>query len=100
MNETRMNCSMEPIAREEVIARYLSRSLDNGAVEEFEAHYIGCDECFDELRVSERLASELRSSNLTWKRANGVSVLEFKAAAELTHSAHELDQLRREVLEQ
>ena len=49
-----MNCRMEPIAREQVIAKYLSRSLDSEAVEEFEGHYLGCDECFDELRVSER----------------------------------------------
>jgi anti-anti-sigma factor len=91
---------MEPIQREEIIAKYLSRSLDVDAVEEFEGHYLGCDECFDELRVSEKLAVDLSVSNLTWKQKNGVSVLQFKANAELTHSAKELDQLRREVLEQ
>jgi len=95
-----MDCSIEPIAREQVIARYLSRSLDTDAVEEFEAHYLGCDECFDELRVSERLAADLRASNLAWKNSDGVSVLGFRAAAQLTHSARELDELRREVLEQ
>jgi anti-anti-sigma factor len=95
-----MNCGMEPIHREQVIAKYLSRSLDSEAVEEFEGHYLGCDECFDELRVSERLAADLRSSNLSWKQSGGVSVLGFRASAELTHSAHELEDLRREVLEQ
>jgi anti-sigma B factor antagonist len=95
-----MVCKKEPIAREQVIARYLSRTLDSEAVEEFEGHYLGCDECFDELQVSERLAADLRASNLAWKRTEGVSVLRFKASAELTHSARELDQLRREVLEQ
>src|ERR1700685_4478123 len=95
-----MNCSMEPIAREQVIAKYLSRSLDEEAVEEFEGHYLGCDECFDELKVSEWLAADLRASNLAWKHTEGVSVLGFKANAELTHSAQELDELRREVLEQ
>jgi len=43
-----MNCKMEPIQREQIIAKYLSRSLDSDAVEEFEGHYLGCDECFDE----------------------------------------------------
>jgi anti-anti-sigma factor len=95
-----MTCKKEPIEREEVIAKYLSRTLDEEAVEEFEGHYLGCDECFDELRVSERLASDLRASNLSWKQSGGVSVLQFKANAELTHSALELDELRREVLEQ
>jgi anti-sigma B factor antagonist len=95
-----MNCGMEPIQREQIIAKYLSRSLDADAVEEFEGHYLGCDECFDELRVSELLAAELRASNLAWRHSQGVSVLQFRKHAELTHSAKELDELRREVLEQ
>lgn len=95
-----MVCKREPIEREQVIAKYLSRSLDAEAVEEFEGHYLGCDECFDELQVSERLAADLRASNLAWNRTEGVSVLRFKTKAELTHSAQELDELRREVLEQ
>jgi anti-anti-sigma factor len=95
-----MDCKKEPIEREQVIARYISRSLDTEGVEEFEAHYLGCDECFDEIRISERLAADLRSSNLTWKQESGVSVLRFKANAQLTAAAHELDELRKEVLEQ
>jgi anti-sigma B factor antagonist len=95
-----MNCGMEPIQREQIIAKYLSRSLDADAVEEFEGHYLGCDECFDELRVSELLAAELRASNLAWRHSEGVSVLQFRKHAQLTHSAKELDELRREVLEQ
>ena len=95
-----MNCGMEPIQREQVIAKYLSRALDAEAVEEFEGHYLGCDECFDELRVSERMAADLRHSGLAWKNANGISVLHFRKNAELTHSAKELEELRREVLEQ
>lgn len=95
-----MVCKKEPIEREEVIARYLSRSLDSEAVEEFEGHYLGCDECFDELQVSERLASDLRASNLAWNQTGGIAVLRFRNEAELTHSARELDDLRREVLEQ
>ena len=95
-----MVCKKEPIEREQVIAKYLSRSLDADAVEEFEGHYLGCDECFDELRISERLAADLRASNFAWNQTDGVSVLRFKANAELTHSAQELDELRREVLEQ
>jgi anti-anti-sigma factor len=95
-----MNCKMEPIQREQIIAKYLSRSLASDGVEEFEGHYLGCDECFDELRVSESLAADLRSSNLAWKNTGGVSVLHFRNSAELTHAANTLDELRREVLEQ
>jgi anti-sigma B factor antagonist len=95
-----MACKKEPLEREQVIARYLARSLDSEAVEEFEGHYLGCDECFDEMRVSDRLATDLRATNLAWNQTGGVSVLRFKANAELTHSAHELEELRKEVLEQ
>lgn len=95
-----MNCRMEPIQREQVIAKYLSRALDADAVEEFEGHYLGCDECFDELRLSERMAADLRQTNLTWRRSGNVSVLQFSRSAELTRSADELAELRREVLEQ
>src|ERR1700744_4705345 len=85
-----MNCRTEPLRREEIIARYLARSLDADAVEEFEGHYLGCDECFDELRVTERLVSDLRSSNIAWKQNSGVSILQFRTNAELTQSAREL----------
>ena len=101
-----MNCRMEPIQREQIIAKYLSRSLDSDAVEEFEGHYLGCDECFDELRVSELLAADLRDSpgrsqsNMAWRSTEGVAVLQFRNASELTHAANTLDDLRREVLEQ
>jgi len=95
-----MVCKKEPIEREQVIARYVSRALDSEAVEEFEGHYLGCDECFEEMRVSELIAADLRKSTLAWKQSGGVSVLRFKTDAELTHSAHELEHLRREVLEQ
>jgi anti-anti-sigma factor len=95
-----MVCKKEPIEREQVIAKYLSRSLGSEAVEEFEGHYLGCDECFEELRLSERMANDLKASNLAWNQTDGVSVLRFKANAELTHSATELDELRKEVFEQ
>jgi anti-sigma B factor antagonist len=95
-----MICGKEPMHREQTIARYLARSLDAEAVEEFEGHYLGCDECFHELRVSEHLVQHLRKSNLSWKQNGGVSVLQFRTNAELTQSAGDLEQLRREVLEQ
>ena len=95
-----MICTMEPFQREQIIAKYLSRALDTDSVEEFEGHYLGCDECFDELQLSERMADDLRASNLTWQQTGGVSVLQFRKNAQLTHSAGELDELRKEVLEQ
>ena len=95
-----MICTMEPFQREQIIAKYLSRALDTEAVEEFEGHYLGCDECFDELQLSERMADDLRATSMSWQQNGGVAVLQFRQNAQLTHSAQELDELRREVLEQ
>jgi anti-anti-sigma factor len=95
-----MICTMEPLQREQIIAKYLSRSLDTEGVEDFEGHYLGCDECFDELQLSDRMAADLRTSGLSRQSTGGVSVLKFRASVQLTHSAHELEELRREVLEQ
>ena len=98
--QTSMNCGMEPIRREQTIAKYLARTLGPDAVEEFEAHYLACDECFDELRVSDSLAAGLRASYLAWTKSDGVAVVAFRAPAQLTHAARELEELRRSVLEQ
>lgn len=95
-----MICTMEPFQREQIIAKYLSRALDTEAVEEFEGHYLGCDECFDELQLSEKMAEDLRASTLSRQQTGGISVLQFRQDTHLTHSAQELDELRREVLEQ
>ena len=42
----------DPIRREEVIRSYLRRTLDPATAEAFESHYLSCDDCFEELRVS------------------------------------------------
>jgi len=99
MNE-RVVCGSDLFEREVVIAKYLSRTLDSEAVEEFEAHYLVCDECFDELRVSESMAVGLRASSLVWGQTGDVSVLRFRSDVELTCSAQELEELRRGILEQ
>lgn len=98
--EDELVCGKDPIEREEVIARYLARTLDSEAAEEFEAHYFLCDECFEELRISESLVVGLKASSLVWHQTGGVSVLQFETDVELTCSTQELDELRRGILEQ
>ena len=53
-----MICTMEPFQREQIIAKYLSRALDTEAVEEFEGHYLGCDECFEKYYRSSQFLAE------------------------------------------
>ena len=74
-----MNCAMEPIQREQTIAKYLSRSLDSEAVEEFEGHYLGCDELASRSFESAKLwLAHLRQSDLSHGASHGgISVLQI-----------------------
>lgn len=68
--EERSVCRKDLVEREETIAKYLSRTLDSKAVEEFEAHYLVCDKCFHELQISEILAVGLQVSSPGWCRTS------------------------------
>src|SRR5215467_5874921 len=46
------------------------------------------------------MVSDLEASNITWNQTDAASIFRYKAITELTHSAHELDELRKEVFEQ
>jgi anti-sigma B factor antagonist len=72
-----MDLHRDPIARESVIRAYLGRSLDQDQTEQFEAHYMACDECFEELRGTELLIRGLAQPVIARRVVNGVSVLQF-----------------------
>jgi anti-sigma B factor antagonist len=90
----------DAIGRQEVIAGYLLRHLTPADADEFEAHYLGCDECFQELRATELLSDALRRSKLYRRELEGVSVFAFHGSAELTSGSHDLEELTGNVLEQ
>jgi anti-sigma B factor antagonist len=90
----------DPLIREQWIRAYLLRRLDEAAVEEFEQHYLGCDECFQELRVTRLLMGSLAQSNIGWRRLQDVVVLEFSHPVRLVRQGEELRQLVQGVLEQ
>ena len=83
------------IAREELIRDYLRRKLDADTAEAFESHYLSCDECFEELRVSSLLMAGLNQSRIELRRVDDVLVLQFAGPAELTRQSFELDELQR-----
>src|SRR5215472_4039593 len=87
----------DPIVREETIARYLSRTLDDAAREAFENHYLDCEDCFEELRAAEMLIASLGSASIERTRADDITVLRFTAPAELTATSTELNTLYRTV---
>lgn len=83
----------DPIVREQTIASYLARKLDDAAREAFESHYLDCQDCFEELRAAELLIASLGPASIERTRADDVTVLRFTAPAELTASSMELSTL-------
>ena len=83
----------DPLAREELIVSYLARRLDEATSDAFEAHYLQCDECFEELRAGELIRRTLLQSGLAARKEAGVLVLGFHAPTELTRPSPASHQL-------
>jgi anti-sigma B factor antagonist len=81
--------------REELIRNYLSKSLDAHMAEEFEGHYLGCEECFEELSVSRTLMAALRQARVERHHVKDVVILRFVGNAELTRLSFDSEELRR-----
>lgn len=90
----------DPVVREERIRDYVLKHLDAAAVEEFENHYLACDECFEELLTTRLLMSSLAQSTVGRRRLQDIVVLEFSHPAQLVRQAQELRQLLAGVTEQ
>ena len=83
----------DPVIREEVIRKYLHRRLTPELAEQFENHYLVCDECFEETRATELLMRGLGESILESKRVNDVTVFRFVENAQFLASSLELNEL-------
>ena len=90
-----MQFHRDPLFREELIRDYLLKRLDAETAESFESHYLVCEECFEQLRVGEMLASGLGRSKLEVRRVEDVVVLRFAEPAQLTRQSFELEELTR-----
>ena len=90
----------DPLIREQLIRNYLLKRLDAGSAESFESHYLGCEECFEELRTTQLLIAGLSQSTLDARRLKDVLVLEFTNPAQLIRQSRELTELSKEVLQQ
>jgi anti-sigma B factor antagonist len=78
---------------EEIVRDYLFQRLDPETTETFEGHYVGCDECFEQLRASQLLIACLDCSMVARRQAGAVAVLRFTGPAQLTRQSQELAQL-------
>ena len=83
----------DPIDREQLIVQYLARKLDPVQTVAFEAHYLMCDDCFEEIRASELLIGALGQSGLRRAQDRDVTVLRFSGPAELTCTSLDLKAL-------
>src|SRR4051812_23593651 len=97
---TEMEVHQNPLRRELLMARYLRRRAGPEVVEEFESHYLECDECFEELLASELLLAAISLPAVQRRDVNGVVVLDFPAPALLTAGSRDAEELSRCVLQQ
>jgi anti-sigma B factor antagonist len=94
-----MNFHDDELARELLIADYLLRRLDARSADQFEAHYLGCDECFEEIGASELFLAALSQPTLQRRQIGTVIMLDFALPAQITAGSPEFDELSRSVLQ-
>jgi anti-sigma B factor antagonist len=92
----------DPVLREEVIVRYLERGLTPGLAEEWENHYLGCADCFEEMQATQMLIRglglregqrSLSGGKIERKRVNDVTVVKFAPGTQLLAASLELAEL-------
>jgi len=88
-----MNFHEDPVYREEFITAYLRRRLSADLAEQWESHYLGCDDCFEEIRATELLIHGLGEPLVERRRVNDVTVVRFAQNAQLLASSLELAEL-------
>lgn len=83
----------DPIYREEIILRYLRRTLPEQLASEFENHYLACDECFEEIGATRLLMEDLSRPAVASERVGDVALFRFPQRAQLLRSSLELEAL-------
>jgi anti-anti-sigma factor len=81
------------VLREDLFRRYLERRLSADLRDQFESHYLGCDECYEELRATELLMRGLDDRILVRRRVRDVTILRFVENTELLAYSLELNEL-------
>jgi anti-sigma B factor antagonist len=87
----------DPIVREQLISRYLRHDVTAELADEWESHYLGCQDCFEEIRATELLIRGLGAPIVQRKRVNDVTVLQFASGTQLLAESLELSELSKAV---
>jgi len=88
-----MNFHEDAILREGLINGYLGHRLSAAQAEQWESHYLACQDCFEEIRATELLIRALGEPMVESKRVNDVTVVRFAQGAQLLASSLELAEL-------
>ena len=89
----------DPLTREELVVKYLARQLDYAAAAAFEAHYLECTACFEELKISDMIRRGLAESAVAVRREGDVLVLGFSGPTQLTRPSPASRQLLEGILQ-
>jgi anti-sigma B factor antagonist len=92
-----MEFHVDPVLREQLIVRYLQRHLSAELGDEWESHYLACQDCFEEIRAAELLIRGLGEPIVERKRVNDVTVLKFSQGTQLLAESLELTELSKAV---
>jgi anti-sigma B factor antagonist len=92
-----MEFHVDPVLREQLIVRYLQRRLSAELVDEWESHYLACQDCFEEIRATELLIRGLGEPTVERRRVNDVTVLKFSQGTQLLAESLELTELSKAV---
>jgi anti-sigma B factor antagonist len=92
-----MEFHVDSVLREQLVVRYLQRRLSAELVDEWESHYLACQDCFEEIRATELLIRGLGEPTVERKRVNDVTVLKFSQGTQLLAESLELTELSKAV---
>ena len=85
----------DALFRDELITKYLYRRLNPDLAEEFENHYLQCNECFEETRGTELLIRGLAATVIDREQINDVTVIRFNQNSQLLAASVELTELAK-----
>src|SRR5882757_8359120 len=85
----------DEVFRARTATAYLSNRLDPDELGAFEDHYLGCQECFEELRGTEFLLFGLGQPVVEKTHSDDITVIRFTGGAQLTGASSELNELGR-----
>jgi len=90
----------DEVAREALIGKYVRRRLDPDTAEAFERHYLGCEECSEDLRAIGLLIAALSETAVERRRIGEGALVQFVRPAHLTRESRSLAELSNSILEQ